>query len=250
MRRIAVLGASARLVASLLALLLFAAPALAGDRANIDFIGYSADGGYFAFEEYGVHDGSGGAYSSVQIIDLANDKWMYGSPFTVDAGGDGDSMPPLAEVRAAALAKAQDRLDELSIGAPASIAWLLGDGVPDADGKLASFAYPSCCGPGQTDERPQTLRLEPFAAKAAADCAPQEVMGYALTYEFEGSSVEAHRDGPTVPKSRGCPLDYRLYAVLSPFDAGAGSWVAIVSYYPMGFEGPDRRFLAVPIGVP
>ena len=49
----------------------FAGPALAGDRAVIDFIGYSADSRYFAFEEFGIQDGSGFPYSSIYIIDLA-----------------------------------------------------------------------------------------------------------------------------------------------------------------------------------
>lgn len=55
-----------------------------------------------------------------------------------------------------------------------------------------------------------------------------------------------HRD-EVLPKSRGCVLDYRLYAVVIPgLDAPQGTGVAVVSTYPGGFEGPDRRFLAVP----
>ncbi|MGE6786024.1 DUF2259 domain-containing protein, partial [Ensifer adhaerens] len=36
-----------------------ASPALAGDYAALQPIGFSADGNVFAFEEYGVQDGSG-----------------------------------------------------------------------------------------------------------------------------------------------------------------------------------------------
>ena len=50
------LGAS---VAGLCGLMLLVTPALAGDRALIDVIGYSQDTDYFAFEEFGIQDGSG-----------------------------------------------------------------------------------------------------------------------------------------------------------------------------------------------
>eukprot|EP01036_Dinobryon_divergens_P042760 gene42760-56842_t len=80
MQRNGVLAASARLAASCLALLTLAVvPALAGDRALIDFIGYSEDGQYFAFEEYGIGDGSGAPYSHIFIVDLAADAWGDGA---------------------------------------------------------------------------------------------------------------------------------------------------------------------------
>ena len=71
MKRNVVLQALARLAVSLIALfLLAAAPALAADKANINIIGYSEDDAYFAFEQFGEHDGSGGNFSNIYIIDL------------------------------------------------------------------------------------------------------------------------------------------------------------------------------------
>ena len=64
-----------------------------------------------------------------------------------------------------------------------------------------------------------------------------------------GTSGELHKDGDTLPKSRRCPQDYRLYAVVAPFEQFRPR-VAIISSYPFGFEGVDRRFLAVPIDMP
>ena len=61
------------------------AGASAGDRALIDFIGYSDDARYFAFEEFGIQDGSGFAYSSVYVVDLATDSWVLGTPVKVKA---------------------------------------------------------------------------------------------------------------------------------------------------------------------
>jgi predicted secreted protein len=249
MRRFAAKAALARLAASLIGLLLLAMPALAGDRALIDFLGYSEDGKYFAFEEYGVQDGSGFAYSDIYVVDLVADKWMYGSPFHARADESWDR--PLADVRAEAMGKAKDKLKEVGIGRPAEILVLLGDGVPDADGKTMVWRHPLCCGPGQTEDTDFKLTLEIFPAKSGDGCETSyaegmSVVGYALTVNYADQSVELHRDGEVLPKSRGCALDYRLYAVLRPFEESFHR-VAIVSSYPFGFEGPDRRFLAVPI---
>lgn len=247
MKRNVVLAVTARLAASLSALLLLALPALAGDRANLDMLGYSEDGRYFAFEEYGTHDGSGGTYSSIYIVDLKADKWVFGSPFTVDEGGDMDEAPPLSQTRAKAIAKAQDKLAPLKLETPVQILALLGDGVPDADGKQMVFARTICCAPGATDDTHFTLKLTTFPAKLDEDyCADMQSVGYALSVSDGSTTAVLHQDGATLPRSRGCTLDYRLYAVVEPFEAN-GTPVAVISSYPFGFEGPDRRFLVVPI---
>jgi predicted secreted protein len=226
--------------------MLLAAPALAGDRALLNIIGYSEDATKFAFEEYGVQDGSGFAYSSIYVVDLVADKWMYGSPFHVQAD-DETYDRPLADVRAEAMSRARDKLSEAGISVPGEIYALIGDGVPDNDGKALQFAEPLCCGPGQVQEPVYTLSLETFPVMPTEEyCADMNPVGYALSFSDGEATVELHRDGKTLPKSRGCTLDYRLYAVIEPFERTDGR-VAIVSSYPFGFEGPDRRFLAVPI---
>lgn len=246
MIRNVVKAASARLAASLFGLMLMVVPSLAGDRALIDFIGFSEDGQYFAFEEYGVQDGSGFAYSNIYVVDLAADKWVSGSPFRVQAD-DETYETPLRDIRDEAMGEAQEMLDELGIVQPVEILALLGDAVPDNDGKRLEFSVPMCCGPGQTQDDRLALEIETFDVTTTDDyCIEMEPVGYALTFVNEDDVVELHRDGDVLPASRGCTLDYRLYAVVQPF-WDAGSRVAIISSYPFGFEGPDRRFLAVPI---
>jgi predicted secreted protein len=250
MRQNAVPAALARLGASLALLLFMLVPALAGDRALSDFIGYSEDGQYFAFEEYGVQDGSGAAYSHIYIVDLAADAWLDGTPISVDAIEDADpEARPLFAVRTDARAKAAKQLRALQIDVPVEIVSLLGEGVPDADGLSMVFSTPYCCGgPGQTKGDEFTLALTTFPITSGEDfCAEMNPVGYALTLNDGTDTVELHRDGKKLPGSRGCTTEYRLYAVLQPFEGGAGGRMAIVSSYRVGFEGPDRRFLAVPI---
>ena len=42
--------------------LAFSLPAYSGDRASLNVIGFSPDGTAFAYEEYGIHDGSAVPY--------------------------------------------------------------------------------------------------------------------------------------------------------------------------------------------
>ncbi|MEO6015258.1 MAG: DUF2259 domain-containing protein [Devosia sp.] len=247
MRLNVVTRVTVRLAASLAALLALLVPAMAGDRALINFIGFSPDGKYFAFEAYGIADGVGGAYSEVFVVDLPADKWVYGSPFSVDTFQDPNPEErPLAEVRAAALKKAQDKLKPLNISVPVETLALLGDGVDD-DGKLMDWSTPMCCGPGQILDDKFELSLETFPIKSTEDyCNDMSPVGYRLYLEAGGNETELHKDGDTLPKSRRCTVDYRLYAVVQPMESN-GPRVAIISSYPFGFEGPDRRFLAVPV---
>ena len=239
------LVASARRVASLFGLFgLMASPALAGDRALIDFIGFSPDAKYFAFEEFGIQDGSGFAYSNIFVVDLENDTWLEGTPIRVRTE---DENKPLLQVRSEANSEAIKIIADKEIFVPAEIAVLIGDGAVDVDAQNLAFGIPSYERGMVQDER--QLSLKTFPLKSSEDCdlwfdTPSQ--GFELTLSGGEASVTIHRD-EVLPKSRGCVLDYRLYAVVIPgLDAPQGTGVAIVSTYPGGFEGPDRRFIAVP----
>ena len=47
-------------------------PAIAGDTAELNILGFSGDSSIFAFEEYGVQDGSGFPYSTIYVIDTSS----------------------------------------------------------------------------------------------------------------------------------------------------------------------------------
>ena len=244
MRLNVVPAASALLAASLFSIGL-AAPAQAGDRAGFNALGFSTDGRYFAFEEYGIQDGSGFPYSNIYAIDLPADKWVAGAPFSVRLDADDSS---LAAAREQAMDLAQPALDTLSLTAPAEMIAHIGDGEPD-DGQVLSFGQP---GYGLAEpQNVRTLSLDTFplasASTPCADYTDQPTEGFALLLD----GVEFYRD-QSLPKSRGCALGYRIHAVVTPFQGGLRepATVAIISVYPFGFEGPDRRFIAVPIDTP
>lgn len=235
---------AARLIAALVLLVAPIAPALAGDRAEIALLGFSEDGRYFAYEEYGIQDGSGFAFSSIYAIDLTTDRWVPGTPFAARAESEDAS---LASIRAKAAALAKGPLDELQLNAPAIFTALNGDGEP-MDGLSLAFGTP---GYGLTPVGDTwVLTLETFPLTAPADCASytdEPMLGFALA----ASGQEFHRD-TAIPKSRHCPLAYRIYGMAEPagFGYADGGRAAIISVYSLGFEGPDRRFIAVPIPNP
>jgi predicted secreted protein len=238
----------ARLGASLLSCVLaLAGPALAGDRALVDIIGYSEDAQYFAFEEFGIQDGSGFAYSSIYIVDLSNDSWVVGTPIRERADDEGLS---LSQIRAEVQLQAAPHIEGFDIKRPAEYAALLGDGAPGADGRTLRFGLPGYA-PGEVSGDYE-LRLSTFPTTAAAPCSEWfsiDPLGYQLVIADADGERLIHRDG-ALPRSRGCPVTYRLHGVVLPFNAGSASdAVALISVYPGSFEGPDRRFIAVPLGL-
>jgi predicted secreted protein len=228
-------------------ILLFASPAWAADRAIFAPIGYSSDAHYFAFEEFGVHDGSGFAFSTIFVIDLGADAFVAGTPVRAEASDD-RADAPLAENRGEAASRAAPILERYGVAVPAEYLVMLGDGVAGADGRSLSWSMPRCCTPGATDDAAFQLSLSTFPLARTAECDSQIAappVGFALSLKGRGAPREIHRD-TALPKSRGCVEEYRLYAVVAPFDSSDGL-VAIVSYYPRGFEGSDRRFVAIPV---
>lgn len=227
-------------------LILGAAPAFAGDRAQLDTLGYSPDGQYFAFEEFGISDGSGFAYSVIYLLDLSTDNWVSGSPFRQISS---DETTALAQIRADNLAAAQPQLHDFGIEKPAQILALIGDGSIDNPATDLRFGLPQYVNPGAVvgDYR---LKLSSFIAPAVAPCSDWfegDTLGYQLDFTANGAATMLHRD-VSLPRSRACPIAYRLYGVLAPYDArDLQHGVAIISVFSHGFEGPNRRFIAIPV---
>ncbi|WP_404406713.1 DUF2259 domain-containing protein [Pelagibacterium halotolerans] len=229
-----------------LALAALAMPAQAADRYQFDALGFSEDGHYFAFEQFVIQDGSGFPVSEIFIIDLDTDSFAAGSPFEVRIESDGAS---LSEARGQAGSAAAEAATELGIFHPAVPVALSGDGELGDDRLSMSFGIPKW-GLAETEGEYQ-LGLDIFKAPSGEDCVEwfgEEPMGYALTLATKTEAREIHRD-TRVPASRGCVITYKLYGVFMPFEAyDLDSAIAVLSVWSHGFEGPDRKFIALPIG--
>ena len=101
----------------ILALLLLTATSrmvAANDATAINVLGFSPEGRYFAFEEYGEFDASGMTYAYVRTIDVAANAFIKGKQVKSEDPND-DDIKGIAYRRADAIAKATPMLKPLKI---------------------------------------------------------------------------------------------------------------------------------------
>jgi predicted secreted protein len=220
--------------------------ARAGDVAEMRPIGYSPDGRFFAFEQFGEQDGSGFAYAEIQVIDIETDTYVEGTPVSVLIRREEASI---GEARRESHNKAKAILDERKIG--------------DDPGHLVALAPI-----GELTEKPHDLRyqalpslyisegihrisLEEFDAEGGELCRSMDVkvQGFALSLADDSNPEqkrEAYRDRQ-VPKSRNCPSAYAIGGVVTPGYGSPGPHMIMVQVVSLGFEGNNLRWLAVPV---
>ncbi len=236
-------------------LCLSAAVAQAADGAQSRAIGFSPDGRYFAFEQYGIQDGSGSAYSEIQVIDIPADAWVKGTPVRVQGEeGEGD----IAATRDKALRLAGPVMKPLTLtGAYDTLAHMPFTEII-ADRRKVRFAryYTSTADSGAYDALGSyELQVKDVAVAQPKDCLDADIftfvgMELSLKNMKSGASKTIARD-KAIPKSRYCPLGYDLEAIFAPTAYGLKDdpMVALIGVYSRGFEGSDRRFIAVPFAL-
>ncbi|MXN63781.1 DUF2259 domain-containing protein [Stappia sp. GBMRC 2046] len=221
-------------------------PAKAGDFANTEIMGFSKDGRYFAFEEYGIQDGSGFPYSSIYVINVEEDRWVDGSPFRkVDEVIDPiDFDAALASAREDNLARARALLEAKGIGHQGLTVGHNPRSELSADPHVMSV-WPRVVVP-PIDE-PIELTLEEFELpNAKCESYSIQTKGFRLALSQNGKT-QVLNDDASVPDSRKCPLRYRIERVVTyyPDPRGAPVFAVLILMESHGFEGPDGRFLAV-----
>lgn len=241
-RRSAITYTAAVLALTFTPLHMFTRPAIAGDFAERHIFGFSPDGGTFAFEQFGVQDGSGFPYTDIFVVDTSSDQWVKGSPFRVLMR---DERAVVKWARREALTKAGNTLRQRLVSKPGR---LLASNPPE---ELSANPHKVVVNtrrvvPSAPERWTFTLDEIPIANKECAAYTSAPAKGFRLTAQQEsGAPVTLHMD-TSIPKSRGCPLRYAISDVIA-YEPGGGSRViaVLVSVYAHGFEGPDRRFLAV-----
>ncbi len=217
------------------------APALAGDFAEREILGFSMDGGLFAFEEFGIQDGSGFPYSNIYVIDTATDQWVANSPYRAllqDDTKDLFDAREAAKILAGPVLKSfENRGQIVATNRPSEIV-----GNPKC-----MAAYPRVVVP------PIDAALE-FRIEKIYFPTPPQCEGFGETSGFRLLQIDTQPGGITqvlhedssIPASRHCPLDYDLADIVTYFPDDAPPVAAIlILMKKVGFEGPDGRYLAV-----
>ena len=244
-----------RAIALLALILLGCGRALAADGAALNVIGYSADSRHFAFEQYGVQDGSGFPYWEIFLVDLKANEWVKGTPFRALLQ---DENATLAAAREMARASADAALKEKAVTAPAET--LADNPATEVVAERERLTFdrwyiPMGSRPGT--ESSIRIRHELVAEKIPLPppegCPTEDGGTYGLRLTLKdlqtAKSRVIHKD-KTIPASRRCPLAYDIAAVVA--QAGmpvTDRLVAMIGVYSTGFEGADHRFIAVPFSI-
>lgn len=213
----------------------------AGDFAKRKIHGFSENGGLFAFEEYGVQDGSGFPYSNIYVIDTATDQWTAGSPFRAQLNDETKTVFDAREearILAGPVMKSfEDRGNIVATNQPTEM------GI-DAKRMVAN---PRAVVP-PIDEQIE-FRLTNLGFPASETCQPfGPSVGFSLKQiaTAPGKQTRTIHQDTSVPASRSCPLDYRMADLVTYFPQNGTPVVAVIILMEtVGFEGPDGRYLAV-----
>lgn len=225
-------------------LLATSSSAHAGDTASVEVLGFSADGATFAFEEFGIQDGSGFPYANRYYIDTANDSFLPGTPIRVTLEQDGAGI---SDARALARTQAQSVIADtiLAENRGFTAGW---NAVTEQSADPFRMAVnPRPVFPAI--DSPLEFRLAELPMPDGAECYGfGEPAGFRLTRiatEAGAESVLVHEDS-AIPQSRGCPLGYAISGIQTFYpDGGTPVFAVMIAVRKVGFEGPDHRFIAV-----
>jgi predicted secreted protein len=226
----------------------------AGDFSTLDFIGFSKDGKYLAFEEYGTADAAGYPYASVFFVDVEKNAFVS-KPFEVVI--ENESATEAAAIKRVE-AQAARRMRALKIVRGNTGKLLLAHFLTDK-------TYTALTG-NSDDAAPQKVRFELDAypdgqedfyelALKQIEVKPQGCDDDSGVYKFYLLDLKLDyfyakvKSEPTLvlqkddalPVRRGCPLGYRIERVYQYKDKIA----VFLNVYYRGFEGPDLRYMVV-----
>ncbi|MGE0281050.1 MAG: DUF2259 domain-containing protein [Rhizobiaceae bacterium] len=221
---------------------LFAGPASAGDTAELNILGFSADGKVFAFEEYGVQDGSGFPYANRFYIDTTTDKFLPGTPVRVRLD---DEAATVGAAREQATKQSQAIITDQILAAHRGYLAAFNAVTEESADPYTILANPRPIFPPV--DKSIAFRLEETTVPAPALCKDfGETKGFRLIMEHPAGASKTLHDDQSIPVSRNCPQGYRLGGLQTFYpESGQPAFAVIIAVRGFGFEGPDYRWLAV-----
>lgn len=226
----------------------FTQSANAGDIATLDVIGFSKDGKYLAFEQYGTQDGSGFDYSEIFFVDVARNTYAA-NPVRVLIEDDGDGTSDRV-ARVEATAKALPFLVALGIESGNTGRKVVSHPLSDlsADPYSVRFSTSHYVARGyHWDDYRLDLKVSGKKGDCYAEHAPK-LLEVTLTNGTEKTQRTLQKD-KRVPRSRGCVIDYRIqdvYVYENGTSERAPKYVAaFLNVTTPGFEGDDVMYMVV-----
>lgn len=235
-----------RIVIVLLGLLgaLASLPARAGDTADIEILGFSADGRVFAFEEYGQMDGAGFPYSHRFYIDTSNDKFLPGTPIRVTLE---DETASVEEARQRARIRGERIIRDAQLASNRGTTVAFSPVTELSADPFRLVANPRLVVPpvdAAVEFRLEEIAMQtPPRCEGLGDIVGMRIMRIATA---AGARTQLRHEDQTIPLSRGCPVGYRLGGLQTfyPDDGGQPVYALLIAIRRFGFEGPDHRWIA------
>jgi predicted secreted protein len=207
----------------------------AGDAAQLSALGFSKNGKFFAFEQFGTHEGSNENYAELFLLDIEKNDFVI-KPFQQTSLQK--SIHDLQEINKN---KAKAKLKELQLLKPEIGNHLLSRPLTDLSGS-----------PYQVE-----FSLQPTLAGSSADSyllnletkeTDQSCFGLGkakiFTLTLKGKNdhqIQTLQKDTQLPVSRGCPLDYRIAEIYAYQD----KIVIFINMFFAGSEGHNMRYLVV-----
>jgi predicted secreted protein len=229
-----------KIIGILALLFTLTASIFAGDFAKLEVIGFSANGRYLAFEEYGTLDGSGFPYSTIFFVDTAKNSF---------------ATPPIkVRLERDAATEAQARQQAASFAAKPIAAYRI---IRGNTGSLVVSHLPTDMTFG--DKQPVVRFAEEVGSmyrrgdyelelkeievkvKPCDEYGDDTFMLDLRLKDREKNTTKILQKDATLPQSRGCVLDYKVRSVY----VYKGTVAVFLSTFTRGFEGPDLRHMVV-----
>ncbi len=122
-------------------------------------------------------------------------------------------------------------------------------GEIESDPARLAFAPVLPALPLGTPDRRYVARLEIYHAETLTEGCVTVIgdrpMGFRLTVERQGGRSVVLGEDDVVPRSRGCPITYRIDRVVVPEGYPPDRVAVLIGVFSPGFEGAQRRFIAV-----
>lgn len=218
--------------------------ARAGDAAELQILGFSKDGGVFAFEEYGIQDGSGFPYANRYYIDTATDTFMKGTPIRVRVE---DEAASLADARRQARDKGEAVVKQAELAAnPGFTAGFNAITELSAD-PHRMLVNPRPVFPAIDKQLEFRLEILPFGELEQCH-GMDEASGFRLLRvdASDGGKTQIVHEDKALPQIRNCPTGYSIGAIQTFSTQNRLSHYAVlIAVQQVGFEGPNHRWMAV-----
>ena len=222
-----------------------AAMAHAGDIANMQPVGFSADGKVFAFQEFGLKDGKV-PYSDTYFIDTDTGADLEGTPFHLELT---DKDANLSKARRQNLTAARQQMDKYDLLTnPGLIAAF--NPPTELGSPMKTIRYTTIASDGPPRGAYSLLLGEVEVAKPESCKDVKRVIGFALQLiEKDGApNRQLIHEDKAIPDDRGCPVEYRMGgALVYQPESGKPVHIALILALSAAPDGRNGRWIAVPV---